>query len=482
MFSMQSIWQVTQHLSRRWDAVPGWLVLLLATALLSLCAPLAWQLQRSRTSAQTGELLLEGTRFSDSQLGPILQALAKAKLTDYVVEDHRIRVPRGQQPRYLTALAQADALPRDFQSHTAAAMQQNHIFETDRDRQRRLLHAREKDLAQAIRSMEGIDDAMVQFDEVEQRGFQQQRLLSASVAIRPREDHVLDRHQIRAVRCLVAATKAGMKPADVSVTDLRSGLAYVDGAEDQAGMPAAEEYLRVKRAVEREWQHKVAQVLSFVPAARIAVDVELATDASDSDHPHPPLTDPRHLAISVAVPESYLVGVWRLRRGMPAAPADRLPPENQLQPLRDETETQIRHAVLGLVPDHFDMASVVTVTTFQDLTRSSRSLWPSRSVSSWIESFSQHRFAWIAVALVGILAAWSTRWWRHRSSAHPSRGTIPIQSYQAAQRNASPSENTSEGQGEDWDERELRATLTDLVRENPDGAAEMLHHWIDKAG
>jgi flagellar M-ring protein FliF len=279
---MQSVWHATLSLKRRLDAVPAWAGLLVAALMICMAAALVWQFQSARMLTASGEYLLEGKRFTDSQLSAIVQALARSKLADYSIQDHRIRVPQGQSSLYLTALAEGGALPHDFHSHTAAAVKEVNIFESDRDRRDRMLHARESDLAQVIRSIDGIDDAMVQFDEVEQRGFRGERILTASVAVRPVEGQSLDRRQIRALRCLVSAAKAGMRPEDVTIIDARSGQSYVDSEEQNLTAPLAEEYLRAKRAVEHQWQQKVVQVLTFVPTAQVAVDVELSPGPSDS--------------------------------------------------------------------------------------------------------------------------------------------------------------------------------------------------------
>ncbi len=474
---MQSVWQATQQVKKQLDALPSWLGMLMAVMLILIVALLIWQLQSAWATPAVGDYLLDGRKFTDSQLGPMVQAFTKAKLTGYVVDDHRIRVPDRQMSQYLSALAESDALPRDLQSHTAAALQQNHLFESDRDRRQRFRHARERDLAQAIRNMDQVDDAMVQVDEVEQRGFQNQRIITASVAILPADLHVLDRGQIQAIRHLVAGAIAGMKPNDVHITDLRSGLVYGGPDDQNVAVPAAEEYLRVKRAVEREWTEKVTRVLSFVPTAQVAVEAEFATPRTGVDASQAVLTEAEHLAISIAVPESYLESLWRRRADSLQRSSTFRPSAGQLQAVREEMEAQIRAAILGLVPDHIDMASAVTVTTFEDFSPSARFGW--ESWPKWVAVVVEHKAAWVIVIAAGAIVGLATRMWRR--SSPPADGTISIHSYQSSDGDVSlvpPAKNL----GMDLDEGQLRATLTDLVRENPDGAAEILHRWIEKAG
>lgn len=469
---MNSVWQASERLKARLETVPGWMALALAAAFIAIAAGIVWQLQANVQDSQVGDLLLDGRRFTDSQLGPIVQAFSKAKLSNFVVDDRRIRVPRGKAHSYLTALASANALPRDLQSHTAVALEQNKFFESGRDRQFRIQHAREQDLAAAIRAMVGIDDAMVQFDETEQRGFNRQRLVTASVAILPAENHVLDRGQIRTIRHLVAFANAGILPEDINIADLRSGLTYTKGSEENALLPRAEEYLSVKRAIENDWRQKVGQVLSFVPNIQVAVDVELAAEQADITA-STSLTDPKRIAILVAVPDNYLLQIWRNRTGkLYARPID-----DDFQTLEEQTELEIRNALLSLIPNHIDMASAVTVTTFRDVPHT-QSTFPSFTIRVY-DLLQKHQAASIIVVVVGAIVGLASRR-RRRSIRKRLPVTIPMTSHTPGLAAAEKlNDDTVDGQ---LDEQALRATLTDMVRDDPDGAAEILHRWIDKAG
>jgi flagellar biosynthesis/type III secretory pathway M-ring protein FliF/YscJ len=481
MSSMQSAGHVLQRVKTQFETLPAWAGLLLAAATIAAMALITWQWQTTAGSTTAGDYLLEGQRFDRSQLRPIVQALAKCKLTAYVIDQRRrIRVPRGQAPHYHAALAAADALPGDFPSHMDEALQQSRIFESEYARQQRLRHARELDLALTIRTMEGIDDAMVQLDEIQERGFHTQRLVTASVSIRPDDGHVLDRGQIHAVGCLVAGANAGMQPDDVVITDLRSGISYVAGEANDAVGRVAEEYLRVKRAVERGWQQKLTQVLSFVPGTRVAVDVELRADADEPDRRPPSLTIPQRLAVSVAVPESYLLGVWRLRNAAEDRAAGAGPSAAQLQQLRDETASQIRDTILGLLPDRLEVASAVTVTTFSDLTHAPRNggtRW--RPWIPWSDSLKNHRFAWLAVVAGGLVVGGITWLSRRHMMVDPPQRSVPLPPLVRIPEDEFDDEKDD---GTDEDDGTLRATLAELVRDDPDGAAEILHRWMDKAG
>ncbi len=229
-----------------------------------------------RTPARSPEVLLDGQQLNDGQLGAVVQGFAKAKLSGFSIRDRRVYVPPGLAAQYLAALAEHDALPKGLQDHTSLALQQRGFLESERDFRQRLRHARERDLADAICAMEGIQDAFVQFDETERRGLQTEQLVTASVAVLPAKDAPIDAGRIRTIRQLVASAKAGLQPQDVHLTDLRSGRAYLGGSGDQDEWQAAEFYWQRKQSLEQHWQQKLQRVLHFIPAVEVAVDLQLS--------------------------------------------------------------------------------------------------------------------------------------------------------------------------------------------------------------
>lgn len=430
---------------------------------------------QSSSSTRSTEILLAGRKFSDGQIASMAQAFQKSKLTEFSIRDGQIYVPRGQSHRFLAALAEREALPNDFQSHTDDAFRQNRFLESDRERQLRIRHAREKDLAIALRSMQGIENAMVQYDEVETDGFQRQKIVTACVAILPAEGHVLDRGQIRTIRQLVAWAKAGLKPTDVNVTDLRSGRAYVNAGEDDAAWPLAEEYLRVKRSVEKEWLEKIKQVLRFVPDAQVVVHVDLpepSTTPTEDDLTR--WAEPKRIAVSVGVPESYLLEVKKLSQ-QSVSHAGVISPD-ALTDVGQQVQRRIASAVEALLPNDAVTQSSVTVTAFSD---------PPAPLSPW-EEWRQATLPNVSSKQLGIaLGIWSliliglpfavgrVRKSR-RTAAPPQLRPFPDPNEGDLPENAHPEEEA--------EEQKLRATLADLVRQDPDRAAQVLHRWIERAG
>jgi flagellar biosynthesis/type III secretory pathway M-ring protein FliF/YscJ len=455
--------------------LPNWSAPLAVMLLIVTGGVAIWQRQHGRT--QTTEYLWNGRRFTDGELGPMLKAFSQAKLTGYSVVDRRLCVPRREAARYLAALADAQALPRDFQSHTDAALSVTNLFESDRERQRRLDHAREKDLALAIGAMQGIENAMVQYDEIETRGFQAERLMTACVAVMPAEGHVLDRQQIATIRQMAAAAKAGLKPGEVKVTDLRSGQTWIGNQEEVALLPRAQELLELKRTVEREWEQKVRSVLTAVPVAQIVVRVDLPAHDEATSPDVAQSMEPSQMAILVALPESYLLQVWRSRASQSSARAQRSPSPDDRRHVQAQVEARVRESILAIAPRHLDMASVVTVTVIDDLAAgAAKAGW--QRLATWLPQL-RRSGAMPAAIGVAIIALSLAIWFRYRRSTRNDHvSTISLQSYPVAPRRDAPIGRDEPTVRED----ELRARLTDLVRADPDGAAQILNRWIERAG
>jgi flagellar biosynthesis/type III secretory pathway M-ring protein FliF/YscJ len=149
-------------------------------------------------------------------------AFAKAKLKEWEVCGTSIRVPRGQESAYMLALAEANALPKDFGSAQRDAVNADTLVNLG-SRDQRLKIAKQDDLAQAIGSMPGIERAYVLYDVDPRPGGFKEKLITATVCVKPTATAKLDEARVSAIRQLVAGAIAGLKPENVTVSDLGGG-------------------------------------------------------------------------------------------------------------------------------------------------------------------------------------------------------------------------------------------------------------------
>src|SRR6476620_4265324 len=74
--------------------------------------------------------LFGGEPISSGQLDRIESAIAKAGLSDFQREGFRIRVPAGQQAKYLAAVADAGALPPSMNTIMENALDKGNAWES----------------------------------------------------------------------------------------------------------------------------------------------------------------------------------------------------------------------------------------------------------------------------------------------------------------------------------------------------------------
>ncbi|MGB6043739.1 MAG: hypothetical protein WBF93_11335, partial [Pirellulales bacterium] len=137
------------------------------------------------------------------QLSAIEVEFAKAGLTDYVVEDRRIKVPAKAKDRYLAALVDAGELPRAFGEITKDAIDAASAFDSREQKAERMRNAKQRELAGIISEMKGIDSARVLYDQSESTGIRRQQILTASVSVTSEDDQPLSLKQVRSIRNLV---------------------------------------------------------------------------------------------------------------------------------------------------------------------------------------------------------------------------------------------------------------------------------------
>ena len=252
----------------------------------------------------------------------------------------------------------AGALPAHLDVELKRELDRTNPFESHQQRTARLKMARERELANILREMNGIEDATVRFDEQKRRPFQQECEVAAIVAVRPVEGTPLDPSRIRNLRRLVAGYKVGLRPEAVTVFDFETGRSFAGALDFDPSMRASDEYAVRKSRYEREWTEKIAKVLADMDGVRVATNVELQGGdllppperASGVDaHPAPlPALVPVTISVAVGVPRSYLVEISRQRAK--ASDTHRPPHEPTMAAVEQEIHQQIRTLVGGLLP------------------------------------------------------------------------------------------------------------------------------------
>lgn len=174
-------------------------------------------------AARPDSELMRGVPISRAELPAMEAALAKAKLADYEIRGTSIFVPRGREAAYMAALANANALPPRPGEAMTKAVSRGGPFMGSREREEQIKTAKQEELSLMIRSMCGIENAYVIYDEDAKPGFGEEKLITATASVKPTGAARLDEARVLAIRHLVAGAIAGLKPENVTVCDLNGG-------------------------------------------------------------------------------------------------------------------------------------------------------------------------------------------------------------------------------------------------------------------
>lgn len=190
---------------------------------------------------------------------------------------------------------------------------------------------------------------------------------------------------------------------------------------------------------------------------------------------------PEVVRVTVGIPNNYFVKVWRRRNPVAAGQEAKTPDQAALETIRTEESAKIQKHIAGLglpAKGVTDLNELVTITSFQDIKPGEIPLpGIGEKVLFWLSQY------WSTLGLIG-LGLVSLVVLRSMVRAAPGGGeTATVQMRVAAEPEARPAESpesvaarrlhrlTSGGPS-------LRDELSDLVKEDPDAAANILRSWI----
>lgn len=430
--------------------------------------------------------LFSGAEFTANDIARMEAAFGKARLLGAQVDGQRVSVPEAQKDLYLKALVDQQALPDTFYSAQERALERDHPFTSQRQRDSWMKLAREREVALIVRKIRGIEEVCVQYDDVETDTFPRRKRRRATVAVRAAESRQLEHETVQAIRSTVMTAVGVAQSSDITVLDLNAGRAY-DGGGGDAVRQAESDYTSAKRRFEEFYQGKITQRLAMFPGAVVTVNVELERHDAESNVASPLL--PREISASIALPRSLLVELWQRDRPDFAPRAAHQPGVFELRKIEDELREQIRRSVAPLLLTGASAIdpnqAVVTVDTFADSRlaegKAARSgfHWQAALMDKeWMIGLGLVAFtviAWLASrrATVGVdvdTSAEALRTLRPRDSASGLR--------HRADRLTAPAEEGARTAIEEERGERLRGKLADRVIGDPRSAAETLKHWI----
>jgi flagellar M-ring protein FliF len=226
-------------------------------------------------SSGPDDLLFNGEFLPPRDADRVEAAIAKAGLGQYRREGNRFFVPRGNKSAYLAAVADAGALPADFDTLLEDTLDLS-PFVSSEERKQRMKAIRERKLSMIVRTMTGVEDARVMYDIQEPRGFGK-GVITATVSLQPASDGSLGAQQIKMIQKAVAGAIAGLDPANVTILNLGDGSQY--GGTGGYGQVAAEEfdqpYFQARTRYEQLMKGNIERLLRYIPGVQVEVSAEL---------------------------------------------------------------------------------------------------------------------------------------------------------------------------------------------------------------
>jgi flagellar M-ring protein FliF len=502
--------------------------------------------------------LFGGAALPDGQLTRIEAAIAQAGLSGFEREGNRVRVPAGQQATYLAAVADAGALPPNFNTILEDALGKAAPWESREVAQERLKIARQQTLSEIVRAMHWVEDAVVLYNEQEFREvgrLQGTNLVTASVNVQPIVGETLDARRSKMLQKLVAHA-VNMKPEDVNVTNLGDG-GDVAANGDVPPEVFESEYYQTKVAFEAQKRSSIMNHLRHIPGVNVEVSAELndtAEEVTTTVKPDPKGTLRREMAekesskqfaaapggqpgtssqgpnrqpptaapenrnetssettetdnlvggtesrtvkqdftlkevwATVTIPSKYIEDVWKTRNPT----VTEAPKPEDLKTVQDNVVAKIEEIVEPLLFLQANRGQntykFVRVVVLDSLPKPA--IEPPSIASNAMAWASQY---WSTLAMLGV-AMFSLMVLRNVVKGAPSGGapaaasaspTLTLHADEPARSGPTEAEEPTDDRprlrlkkG-----RSVKDDLVEIVREDPDAAAEILRSWIGKAG
>ncbi len=509
------------ELQRRWSRMPKSNRVGVAT--LTGMALFVATLSLGYHQTPRNELLLAGQTFSARELIELEGAFAKNSLADYEIVGAQVQIPRGRRSEYVAAVVDAQLLP----SSSAVFVSSPSAFETTGQRAARERENLQRELSACVCRFHDIEDANVRIDEaLTGHGFQRAKKVTSMVVLQPTQGP-LTAQRIRSICRLVASAKVELDENDVTVTDLSTGKCY-RGANDLV--------LR-REEIQRDLDGKLDQALEFIPGATAVSRISLDTPAVRAPHassdPLPVFID--HIEVTVQVPEEYYQAAWTRHREATGDTEADAPAKTTLTALEYATREKIMARIRPLLSKTVSTSRTEDALTLHMVTAPGHATIAASQTPLVVGGVADWFRAHVVWSVLGILAATCLafyalrglgtdlhRLWIAREQGHAlrvirdseiremeteserRRTKQNTESEEERQRNATSVAATvaSMRQHQVTDQQEamvqlvteatdgvftdgqspIHEEITQIVRENPDAAADMLKQWIDKAG
>ncbi len=229
------------------------------------------------------EFLLGGKNFSTEELARTQAALKTAGLNQARVVGQKISVPAAEADRYTAAALAQQTLPAQFAAEFDRMQSKVNVFTSTEQRRELLEEARKTRLAQILRAIPEIEDAVVEWDRPKATSlFRPAPQLAAHVSVKPRGGRELSLELVQSLKQFIAGALAGAQTDDVTVVDMNTSRVY---GRRSAQTVASERSENFSKQHAEDYSNRISQALKYIPDVLVSVNVELLPVTAESD-PH----------------------------------------------------------------------------------------------------------------------------------------------------------------------------------------------------
>ena len=227
------------------------------------------------------EFLLGGKDFSTEELSRTQAALKTAGLLRARVVGRKISVPAAEADRYTAAALAQQTLPAQFAAEFDRMQSKVNVFTSTEQRRELLEEARKTRLAQILRAIPEIEDAVVEWDRPKATSmFRPAPQLAAHVSVRPRGGAELSPELVQSLKQFIAGALAGAETDDVTVVDMNTSRVYGRRSAESAASERTDGLAKQQAA---EYSSRITQALQYIPEVLVSVNVELLPEMGDAD-------------------------------------------------------------------------------------------------------------------------------------------------------------------------------------------------------
>ena len=201
-------------------------ILVLLLVLAACAVSLIFCIDFGKSSGAEGKYapIFSGKQFTESELIQIEMAFADAKLSDYVISEGSVQVPKRQKTVFLQALKKVDFLTAEISEKSASS---GGLFVSEKEREAAALREKQAALAAQIRTFHGIESARILLDVSETKtGFTREKHASAAVSIRSRAGYAVTQDDIQSILRLVTCSVCNLNAANVTIVDTRTNQSW----------------------------------------------------------------------------------------------------------------------------------------------------------------------------------------------------------------------------------------------------------------